>query len=398
MYQISELAESVGVSRATLLYYEKLGLLKGKRQANGYRVYTDADRQRLHLMQQLQAGGQNLQECQACLDGKLNRDILCQRLAVLDAEIAEKGKSRDLLAALLGRSSLKDWHEEVERVAPDLHRAWLMSQGFSSAEAGLVAMVSKDMNAHEAYMAGFMEVFAGLGWWGPGTADATRRTLGMLPFAPGTILEIGCGPGMATMTLAEATRARITATDTAEVALDKLRARIAAGGFADQIAVQNVDMAALPAPERPWDVIWAEGSAYIIGVERALRDWRQLCAPAAFSWSPTWSGGPTRPTTRSAPSGPRNIPRWRRACDPRRTGHARGLPRPRSFRHCVGGDGDLLSPARRGARGLGVGSRGKSCPQRPAPRDRHVRGWIRAVRLRDVRAGASLTPPGTRED
>ena len=49
MYQISELAESVGLSRATLLYYERLGLLKGKRQANGYRVYTDADRQRLRL-------------------------------------------------------------------------------------------------------------------------------------------------------------------------------------------------------------------------------------------------------------------------------------------------------------------------------------------------------------
>ena len=47
MYQISELAESVGLSRATLLYYEKLGLLKGKRQANGYRVYSDSDRQRL---------------------------------------------------------------------------------------------------------------------------------------------------------------------------------------------------------------------------------------------------------------------------------------------------------------------------------------------------------------
>ena len=57
MYRISELAESVGLSRATLLYYEKLGLLKGKRQANGYRVYSDADRQRLRLMQQLQAGG-----------------------------------------------------------------------------------------------------------------------------------------------------------------------------------------------------------------------------------------------------------------------------------------------------------------------------------------------------
>jgi DNA-binding transcriptional MerR regulator/ubiquinone/menaquinone biosynthesis C-methylase UbiE len=279
MYQISESAESVGLSRATLLYYEKLGLLKGKRQANGYRVYTDADRQRLRLMQQLQAGGLSLQECQACLDGKLDREMLGRRLETLEREIAEKTRSRDLLAALLGRSSLKDWHEEVERVAPDLHRAWLMSQGFSSAEAGLVALVSKDMNAHDAYMAGFMEVFADLDCWGPGTAQATRRALTMVPFAPETILEIGCGPGMATMTLTEATKARITATDTAEVALDKLRARIGARGLNDRIEVQNVDMAALPAPERPWDVIWSEGSAYILGVEKALADWRALLRP-----------------------------------------------------------------------------------------------------------------------
>jgi DNA-binding transcriptional MerR regulator/predicted O-methyltransferase YrrM len=277
--RISELAESVGLSRATLLYYEKLGLLKGKRQANGYRVYTDADRQRLRLLQQLQAGGLSLQECQACLDGKLDRVMLGQRLDTLEREIAEKTRSRDLLAALLGRGSLKDWHEEVERVAPDLHRAWLMSQGFSSAEAGLVALVSKDMNAHDAYMAGFMEVFADLDWWGPGTAEATRRALAMVPFAPATILEIGCGPGMATITLAEATEARITATDTAEVALDKLRARIAARGLTDRMAVQNIDMAAIPAPAQPWDVIWSEGSAYILGVEKALADWRALLRP-----------------------------------------------------------------------------------------------------------------------
>ncbi|MPQ94921.1 MerR family transcriptional regulator [Thioclava sp. JE_KL1] len=279
MYRISELAESVGVSRATLLYYEKPGLLHGQRQANGYRVYSDADRQRLRLMQQLQAGGLSLKESQACLDGKLDREMLNHRLETLEHEIAEKTRSRDLLAALLGRGSLKDWHEEVERVAPDLHRSWLMSQGFSSAEAGLVAMVSKDMNAHDAYMAGFMEVFSELDRWGPGTEAATLKALAALPFAPETILEIGCGPGMATMTLAEASMARFTATDTAELALDKLRARIAARGLNDRIEVQNVDMAVIPTPKRPWDVIWSEGSAYILGVEKALADWRALLRP-----------------------------------------------------------------------------------------------------------------------
>jgi SAM-dependent methyltransferase len=81
------------------------------------------------------------------------------------------------------------------------------------------------------------------------------------------------------MTLAEATTSRLTATDTAKVALDKLKTRIAARGLNDRIEVQNVDMAAIPAPERPWDVIWSEGSAYILGVEKALADWRALLRP-----------------------------------------------------------------------------------------------------------------------
>lgn len=307
MYRISELAETVGLSRTTLLYYEKLGLLKGKRQANGYRVYSDADRQRLQLMQQLQAGGLSLQECQACLDGKLDRDMLGQRLETLEHEIAEKTRSHELLAALLGRSSLKEWHEAVERVAPDLHRAWLINQGFTSEEAARVAWLSKDMNAHDEYMAGFMEIFSTLDRWGPATDAATCRAHAMVPFAPETILEIGCGPGMATMLLVQATSARIVATDTSEGALDRLRARLAAQGMGDQVKVRNLDMAQLPVPDQLWDVIWAEGSAYIIGVKRAMQDWWRLLRPGGVLVSPTWSGAPMRRRNGSAPSGPRNM-------------------------------------------------------------------------------------------
>jgi DNA-binding transcriptional MerR regulator len=53
VYRISELAEKVGLSRSTLLYYEKLGLLRGVRQTNGYRLYSDKDVQQLRLLQQL---------------------------------------------------------------------------------------------------------------------------------------------------------------------------------------------------------------------------------------------------------------------------------------------------------------------------------------------------------
>ncbi|WP_200247523.1 MerR family transcriptional regulator [Lamprobacter modestohalophilus] len=79
MFNISELAQSLGLSRSTLLYYEKLGLVKAQRQQNGYRRYSDADRQRLRLLKRPQAGGLSLKECQACLDGKTPHASPCYR-------------------------------------------------------------------------------------------------------------------------------------------------------------------------------------------------------------------------------------------------------------------------------------------------------------------------------
>jgi SAM-dependent methyltransferase len=135
------------------------------------------------------------------------------------------------------------------------------------------------MNDHDAYMSAFLTIFAGLDYWGPGTPEATAKALDALPFAPERVLEIGCGNGVATMVLAERTQARIAATDTETGALARLRARADAARLGDRIDTQAQDMAALPDPAAPYDLIWAEGSAYIIGVERALRDWRRLLRP-----------------------------------------------------------------------------------------------------------------------
>src|SRR6185369_4451961 len=46
-YSISKLARTCDLSRSTLLYYDRLGLLKPSgRTASGYRYYTDADQRR----------------------------------------------------------------------------------------------------------------------------------------------------------------------------------------------------------------------------------------------------------------------------------------------------------------------------------------------------------------
>lgn len=102
MYRISELAEKVGLSRSTLLYYEKLGLLQGVRQTNGYRLYSDKDVQQLRLLQQLQVGGLTLKECKSFLDSKVQRSVLEMRLQQLDEDIAQKQQARALLCRFAG--------------------------------------------------------------------------------------------------------------------------------------------------------------------------------------------------------------------------------------------------------------------------------------------------------
>ncbi|WEM44781.1 MerR family transcriptional regulator (plasmid) [Photobacterium sp. DA100] len=276
MYRISELAEQVGLSRSTLLYYEKLGLIAGKRLDNGYRSYSERDLQRLRLLQQLQAGGLTLKECQACLEAKVDRQLLLSRMQQLDEEIAHKQQSRNLLAAMLGESDMTTWHQSLEQTAPDAHLDWLIKQGFDEKQALRLKWLSKDMNTHEQYMADFNTIFESLDRWGPGLEAETIKAFNLLPSVPQTILEIGCGQGIATTVLANQSDAVITAVDNHEDALSRLRERAVEAGVEDKVITQCASMTDLPFSNSSFDVIWAEGCAYIMGVNKAFKQWRPL--------------------------------------------------------------------------------------------------------------------------
>lgn len=276
VYQISELAAEVGLSRTALLYYEKQDLIKGKRLSNGYRVYSDKDLQRVRLIQQLLAGGLTLKECKACIEAKIDRELLQNRLHKLDEEIADKQKSRQFLAAMLGEGDLKAWHESANELAPDAHLEWLMKQGFSEKEALRLKWLSKDMNEHEQYMADFMKVFETLERWAPGSDSESLKALSMLPVAPTKILELGCGKGLATQVLANHTSAHITAVDNEQSALTRLDERFEEDGLSDRLTSVCASMTDLPLEKKSFDLIWAEGSAYIMGVVNALSQWKPL--------------------------------------------------------------------------------------------------------------------------
>ncbi|MEC4090892.1 MerR family transcriptional regulator [Pseudoalteromonas rubra] len=276
MYRISELAAQLGLARSTLLYYEKRGLICGRRASNGYRVYGELDLQKLRLLQQLQAGGLTLSECKQALEARLDRTVLSNRLAELETEIAHKQQAHTLLSALLGRGSLRDWHVQADKLAPDAHRNWLEQQGFDEQQTLYLKWLSKDMNEHDTYMADFMAVFHRLERWGPGSNTDTRKALTHIPFAPHTVLDIGCGKGFATELLAQQTQAQITAVDNEAQAIDSLAARLKHAELDERVTPLCASMTALPFQSGSFDLLWAESSAYIMGFEAALNAWRPL--------------------------------------------------------------------------------------------------------------------------
>lgn len=119
---------------------------------------------------------------------------------------------------------------------------------------------------------------------GPGDAKSTRRALEMLlgtepAGAPRKVLDIGCGNGAATLCLAAELDARITAVDNHEPFLRELERRAAAAGAADRITTRCADMNGLALGGETFDLVWAEGSAFVIGIPQALESWREFVEP-----------------------------------------------------------------------------------------------------------------------
>jgi SAM-dependent methyltransferase len=126
------------------------------------------------------------------------------------------------------------------------------------------------------------ELFENTPRQGPGSVETTRRALRSLPdsLRVERVLDLGCGTGGSTLVLAEDTDAHVTAVDIHPPFLATLRARAEERGLADRITTVAADMANASALGAGFDLIWAEGSAYSIGFENALRRWRPLLRPA----------------------------------------------------------------------------------------------------------------------
>jgi len=125
-------------------------------------------------------------------------------------------------------------------------------------------------------------LFEGLPRQGPGSSACTKKMFSLITDLPKNpkILDIGCGTGMQTRDIARlCPDARITATDVHQPFLDELMREAKKAGVDDRIKTLNTSMTDLPFPAGSFDLIWAEGSIFIMGVEQGLRSWKKFLAP-----------------------------------------------------------------------------------------------------------------------
>lgn len=128
-------------------------------------------------------------------------------------------------------------------------------------------------------------MFEGLPRQGPGSDESTTYASSQIPAIPkgGKILDIGCGSGMQTLTLARLyPDCIITAVDLHQPFLDDLVLRAKDAGFGGRILSHRASMDNLPFDNASFDIIWSEGSAFIMGLSHALRYWKNFLKPDGF--------------------------------------------------------------------------------------------------------------------
>lgn len=121
---------------------------------------------------------------------------------------------------------------------------------------------------------------------GPGDDNSTRHALERLlgTELPGVgdhfrTLDIGCGNGAQTLRLAAELNGPIKAVDNHQLYLDELDRRAADLQLTDRIETHCADMTTLDLPGETFDLVWAEGSIFIMGVLEALKAWRSFLKP-----------------------------------------------------------------------------------------------------------------------
>ncbi len=161
---VGALAKRAGLSRSTLLYYDRLGLLRPpRRSAGNYRLYSAAEVERLERICAHRSMGIPLKQIRELLDQSGEKravEILRRRLETLgrqmnvlrqqqraisrilqqeelhkEPEMIKKDRWVEIMrAAGFDENDMHNWHVQFEKMEPEAHQEFLQSLGIGAEE------------------------------------------------------------------------------------------------------------------------------------------------------------------------------------------------------------------------------------------------------------------------
>ncbi len=164
-FTIARAARAVGLSRTTLMYYERLGLIRPVRRAGSrYRTFRPDDLRTLFLIGRWRALGLPLAtvrrllahpaEVEAALrdhlrsldhaaavlreQRRLTREMLGDRAPAASAPLTKIAWTAMFRAIGMSDAQMRAWHQQFERRSPAAHAQFLRSLGIGRAEIGRI--------------------------------------------------------------------------------------------------------------------------------------------------------------------------------------------------------------------------------------------------------------------
>ncbi|AQQ68853.1 MerR family transcriptional regulator [Microbulbifer agarilyticus] len=162
MLTVTQLARTFGISRATILYYEREGLLlPANRSENGYRWYGEKEVERLRMIVSYRSYGIPVASIAALIDrkGESQAQILKAHFKELEQEIQLLRAQQKAVVALLQEPNMMEenmvtkerwveimraagfdddamikWHQKFEEMEPEEHQKFLESLGIDQEE------------------------------------------------------------------------------------------------------------------------------------------------------------------------------------------------------------------------------------------------------------------------
>jgi len=173
MFRITEFARLFGLSRSTLLYYDRIGLLtpSGRSEA-GYRLYSKKDKDRLATIHSFRQAGLTIEDIGRILSREegdqgeilqwrmrelgeeirslqaqqrlLGRMLQVESRGELPAAVDKQAWVEMLCAAGMDEEAMSKWHSEFERRAPEAHHQFLLALGISEDETLFIRTRSRE--------------------------------------------------------------------------------------------------------------------------------------------------------------------------------------------------------------------------------------------------------------